>query len=114
MSLSTFTWIPDLGARKALTVSKNVAKFGDGYEQRSPKGINHVFETWTLTFTANHSAIALIQNFLEGVIEITSFKWRTPEGKDIVAVAENYSVDRSMQGLRRMSVEFRQVFDFDS
>lgn len=97
-----------------MTVAKNVSKFGDGYEQRAPKGLNHISEKWSLTFTGNDLAITPIRNFLEGVLEVTAFKWKTPEEKDVVVVAENYSVDRSLIGVRRLTVEFRQVFDFDS
>lgn len=78
--MAIFTNVPDQGATKKIVPSVHVAKFGDGYEQRTPHGLVNLLESWDLSFTSRSEAeILAIDAFLR-TNKGGSFSWRTPEG----------------------------------
>jgi phage-related protein len=50
----------DVGAQEQYEFAVNVINFGDGYEQRSAKGINSVKQTLDVTFTSLSDSDAVI------------------------------------------------------
>lgn len=112
MAHSTFIWHPDVGSQKSIEVKVNETPFGDGYVQRAPDGLNYRREVWQVSFTGNRERTAPIRNFLEGVVGVVPFKWKTPEEKEILVVAQDLSVSRDMPGVERVSCTFRQDFDY--
>jgi phage-related protein len=73
--MAEFTWIADYDAGEDSTPRTLSAKFGDGYEQRAPDGINSLLRTWTWAFN-NRSMVETgeITDFLKlknGVTEFT-------------------------------------------
>jgi phage-related protein len=62
------------------------AAFGDGYTQRTPAGINHMLETWSLTFANLPDSIALaIDTFLRARGGYETFTWRTPRDATVTS-----------------------------
>lgn len=58
-----------------------VAKFGDGYEQRTPNGINNNLQKWQMAFTKRSGAdIDAVYDFLEARGGVESFDW-VPRGE---------------------------------
>lgn len=56
-------------------------KFGDGYEQRSARGINNNLRKWSLTFANQTTANCdTIETFIVAQGGVTSFTWTDPTG----------------------------------
>ena len=73
---------PDHGASVKKKPRVASQKFGDGYEQRMPDGINSKVETWTLSFSLRPVTVILnISEFLDGREGVYPFLWETPEGE---------------------------------
>jgi phage-related protein len=49
--MATFIWVPDHGATEAVEARTYIARFGDGYSQRVPQGINNLDVQRELSFT---------------------------------------------------------------
>lgn len=57
------------------------AKFGDGYEQRVPEGINNNLQKWSMAFTKRSGTdVDAVYDFLEARGGWESFDW-TPRGE---------------------------------
>lgn len=52
--MATFTWIP-AKANLQEHARVNSSKFGDGYEQRRPAGINAISQQWSLFLSVKTS-----------------------------------------------------------
>ena len=85
-------------------------KFGDGYEQRTAKGINTAPETWSLKFTYDYARAGQIMSFLEEQGGLKSFIWKTPLSRLITVVCREWTVSTE-PGLRTISAKFEQVFE---
>ena len=59
-----FPWSPDYGASNSVTPNVLTAKYGDGYSQDQPLGINYLAQVWSLTFNRSHKEADQIYNFL--------------------------------------------------
>lgn len=56
-----------------------IARFGDGYEQRSPDGLNHARLMLNVVFQSRRSAVVLaVLNFLRTQGTATAFLWTPP------------------------------------
>lgn len=80
--MATFTWTPDAGAAGEHEPSRRTVKFGDGYEQRAPNGINVDMAKWSsLSFSGRSAAEgAAIAAFLKARGGTESFTWTPPGG----------------------------------
>lgn len=57
------------------------AKFGDGYSQDAPDGLNHMLRVWQLQFIDRTAAECdAIEAFLVGQGGYLSFDWTPPNG----------------------------------
>lgn len=93
--------------------------FGDGYEQRSPDGINTILKQWNMVFQNRLlSDIKTMTDFLEGKKGTVSFTF-TPVGESVEykVVCEEWNRDTILydtvnsKGYGSLSVTFRQVYD---
>lgn len=83
----TFTWAVDLaGASEALEYPVNALSFGDGYEQRAPKGLAPAKRSWQVQRTADAATSAAIEAFLDRHQGVTSFHWRPHPDDDLMTV----------------------------
>lgn len=77
--MSDFNWIPSSGTAPESQFAVKSVKFGDGYEQTAPDGINSVKKRWAVIFENIRATDAkTIQDFLEGKKGSTSFTWTPP------------------------------------
>ena len=108
--MSTFTFIPSYGV--SLSVKPNVfgSKFGDGYEQRSVKGINNKPRVWGLRFTGTESNLDLVIAFFETHNGVTSFDWTPPNGAAGKWLCREWSRNFSGFNNEEISVTFQEVF----
>lgn len=77
--MAVFTWFPDASVSVETEPVVRAAKFGDGYEQRVPDGINTMPEKWDLTFTGTREEIDPIAAFLRTHKGSLAFDWTTPD-----------------------------------
>jgi phage-related protein len=89
------------------------AKFGDGYEQRLPDGINNMPQAWDLNFEQVDNAIADdITNFLRARAGWEAFDWTPKWGTVAIRVkCPKWSRSPDGEALSRISARFEQVFE---
>jgi len=110
MTRPTFSWHPNYEAKLAQEPKVAVTKFGDGYEQRVPTGINNNPETWSVEFTRSSAAYPDVLTFIQARNAVESFYWTTPFEQTKVFVCRKWDVVRK-QGHTVLSMEFEQVFE---
>jgi phage-related protein len=111
--MSTFTWIPDAnGADPDMDPRRHSVKFGEGYEQRAPDGLNPFLPTWALSFSGRTFAeVTAIYNFLTtNVAHVTAFDWTAPDGMVGKWVADKWTPCKPMGGNAwSIKANFRKV-----
>ena len=111
MALETFPYVlypPTYGADEDIGDAILVAKFGDGYEQSTPDGINYEKSSWSLTWENHPLADAdFIWRFLRPKVGLTPFMWKTPDMAEEVQV-KCQSLKRSWPkyGVRTVTATF--------
>ena len=106
--MDTFIWKPSPGASRELEPSVEVAKFGDGYEQRLGFGINRQMEKWSLKFPQNADAV---DSFLKAQDGQHSFIWTNPRGVSNVYVCRKWKLSHVAGSVWEVSADFEQVMD---
>ena len=78
---------PTYGADEQTTDAILTARFGDGYEQSVPDGINYQNSSWNLTWS-NHPLYDadFIWRFLRSKVGLTPFMWKLPDGAQEIQV----------------------------
>lgn len=110
--MQTFVWIPSYNS--ALNVKPNVVvtAFGDGYEARTPIGINNKPRKWQLTFTNRANATAdAIETFLNDRGASEAFAWTPPRGSAGVWVCREWNLQPSGPNTATVTATFDEVFD---
>ena len=79
MALDEFTWSPRPGMQPSVAPRVVTAKFGDGYEQRSPDGLNAILRNYQLSFRQNRSEAKLLEQFFIDRSGVRSFLWTPPD-----------------------------------
>lgn len=114
MAKQIFTWYPDEGANESIKPDVNITKFGDGYEQRTARGINSEVVEWTMTFTGSSVAggdIMAIRTFLRSMGAVTSFQWTNPFGELGVYVCREYAFAKVSAKIGQVAVKFNRVYE---
>lgn len=83
--MDIFDWAPDSAQPNVQPNVKRV-RFGDGYEQRQPAGLNHQRRTYSLTFSDRHDIIKDIDDFLTAHAGVTAFQWFAPDTYRMITV----------------------------
>lgn len=78
--MARFSWAESPGTAKATEIRVASSRFGDGYEQRGPDGLNPIKRTWSLQFKAvtlaNGNAIeAFLEARANAAAGLESFQW---------------------------------------
>lgn len=109
---------PDKGLTRNSTPKVLVAKFGDGYEQRLPNGINSIDETFSATFNnRTKEEIDDITGYLASLKGATSFTYTIPDTNEsgneisIKVVCENYSQVYNYGDFYSAMATFRRVYE---
>lgn len=76
--METFHWRPIPGMSVPTEPNVRVIKFGDGYEQRQPKGINNNLQKYSLTFKVPRDEYWLIDDFFNRHGGVDAFLWTPP------------------------------------
>lgn len=112
--MATFPSVtPSYGAQKSSSPVTRIAKFGDGYEQRTTFGINQNPKQWDLTWNNISEANAdTIETFLNARAGAESFDWTPPdESTSYKWVCEQWSKTIPYNNRATISATFRQVFE---
>lgn len=109
--MATFTWIP-AKANLQEHARVNSSKFGDGYEQRRPAGINAISQQWSLFFVCQNVAVAqAILNFLRAHKGSDIFYWTPPDNATpIQAICREYSSNIEPGNNRTVTATFERVY----
>lgn len=109
---------PDKGLTRNSSPKVLVAKFGDGYEQRLPNGINSIDETFSATFNnRTKEEIDDITGYLASLKGATSFTYTIPDTNEsgneisIKVVCENYSQVYNYGDFYSAMATFRRVYE---
>lgn len=110
MAYRLFIWHPDVGAKLARKPNLDTVKFGDGYEQSSPKGLNHNPRIWNCTFTRAAADAVAIENFLEE-LGGAAFEWVDPRNVRALYKCEEWDgTSQGQGGIYVVTAKFEQVF----
>ncbi len=70
---------PDYGPRRQTKRRVDVARFGDGYAQRRPAGINSSDDRWSLTWSMlDRDEFRTLDDFLRARLGVHAFWWQPP------------------------------------
>lgn len=108
--MKTFHWAPGEGMQSSVSPSVTTIKFGDGYEQRRPTGLNHQLINFQPVFriTSDNSRTAL-EAFLAEHGGYKAFLWRPPKyNRTIKVVCREWSVTDNVT-YSDFSCKFEQV-----
>jgi phage-related protein len=67
-------------ADKTVKLRRKSVRFGDGYVQSAPDGLNFQLRSWALTFARPKDEADAIEAFLLTVADGSGFDWTDPDG----------------------------------
>ena len=107
--MKTFRWKVKPGMGVESTPSVRTVRFGDGYSQRAPAGLNADLKTYNVTFSVPRKEVTMLESFLAEHGGWKAFLWTPPYGyRQIKVTCAKWTVRVSM--LRaEFSAEFKQV-----
>lgn len=113
--MATFPAVtPSYGAQKSSRPQMRIARFGDGYEQRTSFGINQNPKEWNLSWQNISEANAdSIETFLNArAADGSSFDWTPPdESTSYKWVCMEWEKQINYTGRATITAMFRQVFE---
>lgn len=107
--MQTFTWFPDTDSTCDTKTNVVATKFGDGYEARTPRGLNYIAMNWALKFTRDRVEAMEVITFLRQQGGHKAFIWSTPLGESGYYVCREWS-SLQRRGLTEVTAKFEQVF----
>lgn len=110
MARQTFTWRSNFESKLSQEPKVNVTKFGDGYEQRTPSGINNNPETWAVEFTRSSASYPDVLAFIQARGGVESFYWATPFEQTKIFVCRKWDLVKK-QGHIVLTMNFEEVFE---
>lgn len=112
MSLPIFSYKPSFSTKATKTANLYEAKFGDGYSQRTPMGLNNVVQSWDVAFTNISTALATsIDTFLAGQGGSEPFYWTPPYQAQAKFICKAWRWEPSATDKNTVTATFDQVFD---
>jgi phage-related protein len=110
--MAEFNYVPDYGASSDNVARLRMAKFGDGYAQRSADGINHLNKIWSLNFnTRSLSEKNGIVSFLEARYGVIAFSWIDPDGTSALFTCSKWNVIPAGYNTYDIAASFEKVFE---
>lgn len=111
----TFTYIPETGFTVTRAPNVSVVKLGDGYEQRQPKGINPLLDSYSLTFKGlnglcgRENKAVLAEAFLKARGAVEAFYWTPPDtNTQALFVCRSWTLTKN-HSYYELSATFEQV-----
>lgn len=113
MEVFPFTEAPDWGLTDKVEANVEEQELGDGYELIRPKGINHLRESWSpsWSFLDKEQSNAMYQ-WLKPRLKTKAFLWTHPVTEEVIKVRCT-AVSRSATdvGLYSVQITLRQTFN---
>lgn len=107
----TFHWGVDYGAKKVRAPVLRPIKFGDGYEQSVPNGLNNNPASWPVTIgELTDMEARQIMLFLDSFGGHRPFWWRDPDGKLLQYKCTEYERTYSDDDRNNVTATFKQYF----
>lgn len=107
----TFNWYPDVESRHKVKPLVSTSRFGDGYEQRTPNGLNSTPMVWSVSFTRQRSIGLAILAFLRGCKGSEAFNWTSPLNEAGKYVCKAWDMRTMKGGHLQITCDFEQVFE---
>ncbi|CSH79201.1 minor tail protein [Shigella sonnei] len=90
--MKTFRWKVKPGMDVASAPSVRKVRFGDGYSQRAPAGLNANLKTYSVTLSVPREEAMVLESFLEEHGGWKAFLWTPPyEWRQIKVVCRKWS-----------------------
>lgn len=111
--MAVFDWAETNATSMSAAARVRALSLGDGYEQRSPDGLNPVRQVWSLSFEGCDNAVANdIDAFLRTHAGATAFDWTPPYATTALRfTCASWGRALATQSTCNMTAEFRQVFE---
>jgi phage-related protein len=107
--MSDFDYQPAYGLQVKKQPKVHIARFEEGYEQRTAAGINNKLRMWNLTFSRVTADIDAIETFLDGKGGTTTFTW-TPSGEsEVTVICREWNINYNSNNTRQLSCAFEEV-----
>lgn len=106
----TFTWEVTSEASGGGEFVTSDAKFGDGYRQIAPLGINNDVQKWSVTFIGFDYEVEPVLAFIRDKAGAESFFWTPPLGVEGYYVCKSYKPVNAGGKVFRLHMELEQVF----
>lgn len=108
--MAVFAHVPTWSTQLTVDAKVVEARFGDGYSQSSPDGLNNTLEVWNLQFKDIKDAeYVKIKNFLHQHKGSIPFQWTTPDGDTYWFRCKSWSGSPPSANVRDMTMKFEQV-----
>jgi len=110
--MSGFSWVPLTDSKLNHKPRKYEARFGDGYSQRTPQGINNNPQIWnSLRFVEDESVLDEIMAFFEAREGVSSFTWTPLRGVEARFLCSEWSRNFFTKNTTTITAKFEQVFE---
>ena len=122
-NITTATIRPDNDLAKNSKPKVKVARFGDGYEQRAAKGINHIEESYRVTMKNRERTVADdIVKFFDDKGGVSSFDFTVPDANGstndssgnpvttIKVVCSTWSLQYANANHYNVSAQFKRIY----
>ncbi|MDY4280866.1 MAG: phage tail protein [[Pasteurella] mairii] len=108
--MKEFKWMPQWNMKRKTKPNVNVVSFGDGYEQRSPKGIHNDLRTYDVVFKGVNAYINAIDAFLTLHNAYQAFLWTPPYSRAGKFKCEAWDVEMA-EGFATLTATFQEVVE---
>ena len=107
-----FTFVPTQGTQASYTPKITKAAFGDGYAQRTPKGINNLAKQWDLSFDNLDDTIKdQLRAFLFKVTKSgEAFQWKDLDDEVLYYTCDNFAITYTEEDDSAIKCKFEQFF----
>ncbi len=109
MALNTFNYKTDVGSGVELHQNVKEAKFGNGYSQTVPDGLNPTWEVWSFSMFGMREVLKPAYTFLKAHTG-RSFLWETPLGDVIQVRATDIKMPSAGADAYTLTATFTQHF----
>ena len=113
MALLTFTEVPSRGIKRTTKPRVTTISFGDGYTQRTQRGLNPFDESFTVPFiNIPNSTCDTIIGFFEQHLGYIPFKWTPPgETTEILVACTDWDITTDNHLTKNINANFARVYD---
>ena len=111
-----FPTSPQIDQSSSKTTTNDIIKvsLGNGYEQRTPNGINYIRDKWSVTWSGlNTSERDTIVAFIQAISDGSVATWTTPfdsSSKKFILEGD-WSISDGGGAVYNIAASFKQVFD---